>query len=106
MGARRDQAGYDRGMSFGKNPHAPKAQAAEQKAADAVDQRARVLAYREAAHQWDRAAARENPGKKRTEYEQNAERNRELADGDDAESASELAVEPAAPATKPGGLLN
>jgi hypothetical protein len=67
-------------MSFGRNPHLPKALAAEQKAADAVDQPARVLAYREAAHQWDRAAARENPGKKRTEYEQNAARNRELAD--------------------------
>jgi hypothetical protein len=71
-------------MSFGKNPHLPKAQAAEQKAADATDLHARTLAYREAAHQWDRAAARENPGKKRTEYEQNAERNRALADGEGA----------------------
>lgn len=72
-------------MSFGKNPHLSKAMAAEQKAADATDQHARVLAYREAAHQWDRAAARENPGKKRTEYEQNAERNRALADDDASE---------------------
>ncbi len=70
-------------MSFGKNPHVAKAQAAEQKAEDAVDKPARTLAYREAAHQWDRAATRENPGKKRTEYEQNAERNRALAEGDD-----------------------
>jgi hypothetical protein len=75
-------------MSFGRNPHLPKAQAAEQKAADAIDVPARVLAYREAAHQWERAAAKENPGKKRTEYEQNAARNRELADaGDDAPPA-------------------
>jgi hypothetical protein len=95
-------------MSFGKNPHLPKAQAAEQKAADAVDQRARVLAFREAAHQWDRAASRENPGKKRTEYEQNAERNRELADSDegDAEAGAAQPVESATRPAKPGGLLN
>ena len=94
-------------MSFGKNPHLPKAQAAEQKAADALDQRARVLAYREAAHQWDRAASRENPGKKRTEYEQHAARNRDLADSD--ESAVEEAVQAAPPVAtpkKPSGLLN
>jgi len=68
-------------MSFGKNPHVAKAQAAELKAADAVDVPARVLAFREAANQWERAASRENPGKKRTEYEQHAARNRALADG-------------------------
>ena len=106
-------------MSFGKNPHLPKAQAAEQKAADAGDERARVLAYREAAHQWDRAASRENPGKKRTEYEQHAARNRDLADSSadtDPSDSDEPAVEQvqqnthqaAAQATlkKPGGLLN
>jgi hypothetical protein len=68
-------------MSFGRNPHVPKAQAAEQKAADANDTMARAAAYRDAAHQWDRAAAKEKPGKLRTEYEANAERNRALADG-------------------------
>lgn len=95
-------------MSFGKNPHLPKAQAAEQKAADAVDQRARVLAYREAAHQWDRAASRENPGKKRTEYEQHAARNRELADSDESEAAVDASEPAALPVTpkKPSGLLN
>ena len=67
-------------MSFGRNPHVPKAQAAEQKAADANDEMARSAAYRDAAHQWDRAAARETPGKRRAEYEANAERNRALAD--------------------------
>jgi hypothetical protein len=86
-------------MSFGKNPHVAKAQAAEQKAADAVDEHARTLAYREAAHQWDRAASRENPGKKRTEYEQNAERNRALADGE-AGASDELESE------TPSRLLN
>ena len=69
-------------MSFGRNPYLPKAQAAEQKAVDASDAPTRARAYRDAAHQWDRAAERESPGKKRTEYEQNAVRNRELADSD------------------------
>lgn len=69
-------------MSFGRNPHLAKAQAAEQKAADASDAATRARAYRDAAHQWDRAAEREPPGKRRVEYEQNAERNRELAESD------------------------
>lgn len=69
-------------MSFGRNPYVPKAEVAEQKAADAADDSARALAYRDAAHQWDRAAAREKPGKLRDEYENNAARNRALADGD------------------------
>ena len=71
-------------MSFGKNPHVLKAQAAEQKARDAVDAPARAMAYREAAHQWDRAAAREPPGKRRTEYEEHAKRNRQCAEGEPA----------------------
>ena len=73
-------------MSFGKNPHVAKAEAAEQKAADANDAMARAAAYRDAAHQWDRAAARETPGKRRVEYEANAERNRALADGSGSEA--------------------
>ena len=96
-------------MSFGKNPHVAKAQAAEQKAADAVDRPARQLAYREAGHQWDRAAARENPGKKRTEYEQSAERNRALADGgeegtdaEDPATAGAASHDGQTPASPPG----
>jgi hypothetical protein len=69
-------------MGFGRNPHVPKAQAAEQKAADASDTSARVGAYREAARAWERAAEREQPGPRRVEYERNATRNRELADAD------------------------
>ncbi len=69
-------------MSFGRNPHVVKAQAAEQKAEQATDDASRARAFREAAHLWDRAAERENPGAKRTEYEGNAVRNRERADGD------------------------
>jgi len=76
-------------MSFGKNPHVAKAQAAEQKAADAADAPARAMAFREAAHQWDRAAAREQPGKRRSEYEQHAERNRQLAEGEPARDAED-----------------
>jgi hypothetical protein len=66
-------------MGFGRNPYVPKAQAAEQKAQEATDEPARARAYREAAHEWDRAAEREKPGKLRSEYEAHAARNRELA---------------------------
>jgi len=97
-------------MSFGKNPYLPKAQAAEQKAADAGDAHARAIAYRDAAHQWDRAAARETPGKKRTEYEQHAERNRELADAvdrGDEDPAADVATAPTMPLpSKPSRILN
>lgn len=67
-------------MSFGRNPHVAKAEAAELKADAADDERARAQARRDAAHQWDRAAEREKPGKVRAAYEANATRNRELAD--------------------------
>jgi hypothetical protein len=70
-------------MSFGKNPHVAKAQAAEQKAESAPDDHARQRAYREAAHLWDRAAEREKPGKQRDAYAESAQRNRQLADGED-----------------------
>jgi hypothetical protein len=95
-------------MSFGRNPHVPKAQAAEQKAVDALDRPAREQAYREAGRQWERAAERENPGKKRTEYEQNAERNRALADaGDEAleAPAREEAVTTTVDATAGGAAV-
>jgi hypothetical protein len=85
-------------MSFGRNPYVPKAQAAEQKAEAAPDEAARVRALRDAAHQWDRAAEREKPGKQRTEYESNAERTRAAADGEgagDGDAAPE--TEPATP---------
>jgi hypothetical protein len=90
-------------MSFGKNPYVNKAQAAELKAADAPDDGARARAYREAAHEWDRAAGREPPGKRRTEYEQNAERNRQRAEG---ETAAQNEDAPSASPTPPKTLLN
>lgn len=67
-------------MSFGRNPHVQKAQLAEQKAEEALDEASRARAYFEAAHAWDRAAEREKPGKHRTEYEENATRTRALAE--------------------------
>ncbi len=84
-------------VSFGKNPHVQKALAAEQKAADATDADTRTAAYREAAHLWERAASREQPGARRTEYEANAERNRARADGE---------PEPAGAKAKRSTLLN
>lgn len=95
-------------MSFGKNPYVAKAQAAELKAGEAADPAGQARAYREAAHEWERAAGREPPGKRRVEYEENALRNRQLADGDFVED--ELSGEQPQsartdiPATKP--LLN
>ncbi|UJR82010.1 hypothetical protein [Sandaracinus amylolyticus] len=74
-------------MSFGKNPHVAKAEAAVQKAEAARDGDARKRAYLEAAHLWERAAEREKPGKKRDEYLANAERDRGLAEGDERDEA-------------------
>jgi hypothetical protein len=91
-------------MSFGRNPHVPKALAAEQKAAEADDDASRARALREAAHQWERAAEREPPGKRRDEYEQKAARDRATADagaaGDDRPDAA------SAPPPVPKHLLN
>lgn len=97
-------------MSFGRNPFVSKAEAAELKAADALDALTRERAYRDAAHLWDRAAEREKPGKRRDEYRRNAERNRALAEGGDAGSDAaggpaaeeEAPDEIAAPASRSG----
>lgn len=88
-------------MSFGKNPYVAKAQAAELKADESQDTGARERARREAAHEWERAAARENPGKRRNEYLENAEKNRRLAEDESPEESVEQA--PAEPAKR---LLN
>jgi hypothetical protein len=76
-------------MGFGRNPHVAKAEAAEQKAADARDAKAGEHAWREAARLWDRAAAREADGKRRQQYEANAERARATADGTELEAPAE-----------------
>jgi hypothetical protein len=82
-------------MGFGRNPYVPKAEMAEQKALDASDEAARARHYHQAAHEWDRAAEREKPGKARIEYEANAKRTRELAENP-ADLAEVPANEPAA----------
>jgi hypothetical protein len=67
-------------MSFGRNPHVAKAEAAEEKARAARDASAHERAWREAAHLWERAADREADAKRRTLYMANAERARASAD--------------------------
>ena len=63
-------------MGFGTNPYVTKAEVAEQKAQDTSEEAARLRHWHEAAHEWDRAAGREPPGKRRAEYEARAERAR------------------------------
>ena len=91
-------------MSFGRNPHVAKAEAEEQKAANAKDQRACELAWREGARQWDRAAERETDDKRRREYEQRAETARTNADA--ARLVKPEPVESLAGKIKPPTLLN
>ena len=91
-------------MSFGRNPHVAKAEAAELKASDATDEASRKRALYEAAHAWDRAAEREKPGKYRDSYLANAERLRAEAEGESVEEApppAKAAKEAAPVAKKP-----
>ena len=66
-------------MSFGKNPHVAKAEAAELKARDARDEIAREQAWLEAARRWDRAAERETDDKRRQLYVEKGEHARAQA---------------------------
>lgn len=86
-------------MAFGRNPHVPRAQAAEQKAEETSDDLSWSRACHEAAHEWERAARREKPGKLRDEYERNATRARERASLPRSErtAADEDPEEPDAP---------
>jgi hypothetical protein len=67
-------------MSFGRNGHVAKAEAAEQKALSASDAAAYEHAWREAGRQWERAADRETDPKRKQQYATNAERARTIAD--------------------------
>jgi hypothetical protein len=67
-------------MSFGRNPHVAKAEAAEQKADVAPDNHSRERAWREAAHLWERAAERETDARRRAEYTAREEAARAKAD--------------------------
>ena len=75
-------------MSFGRNPHVAKAEAAEQKAQSAKDATAREHAWREAGRLWERAADRETDPKRRQSYAAHAERARASADDPDAGAAA------------------
>jgi len=81
-------------MSFGRNPHVAKAEAAELKAKSARDDAACELAWREAARAWDRAAERETDDKRKRQYEERAAAARATAD------------EPVAPPTLDKSSLN
>jgi hypothetical protein len=86
-------------MSFGRNPHVAKAQAAEQKAANARDATAYEQAWREAARLWDRAAERESDDKRRQQYTLNAEQARQQADAPRAAAEPEAELDEAPPAS-------
>lgn len=90
-------------MSFGRNPHVLKARAAELKAREARDAAAYAMAWREAARQWARAAARETSDKLRLEYTHRADAARAQADLPVATAEPDL-LPPLTP--KPGKLLN
>ena len=86
-------------MSFGRNPHEAKAEAAEQKAQVAKDSTAREQAWRDAARQWDRAADREKDDKRRRQFTEKAEAARANADHpaantDDASGAATPSSDP------------
>jgi len=74
-------------MSFGRNPHVAKAEAAEQKALCINDERSRERAWREAGRLWERASERETDAKRRQQYLDKAERARAHADTPPVESA-------------------
>jgi hypothetical protein len=67
-------------MSFGRNPHVAKAEAAELKAQSAGDAASYERAWRDAGRLWERAAEREADAKRRALYSANAERARTTAD--------------------------
>ncbi len=80
-------------MSFGRNPHPAKAEAAEQKARCARDSAAREQAWRDAARQWDRAADREKDDRRRQHYAGKAVAARACADDPGVESDQASAAE-------------
>lgn len=76
-------------MSFGRNPHVAKAEAAELKAQSASDAASYERAWRDAGRLWERAAERESDAKRRALYTANAERARTTADEPQVEAAPE-----------------
>ena len=91
-------------MSFGRNPHVARAEAAQQKADVATDDTSRDRALREAAHLWDRAAERETDARRRAQYTARAEAARAKADAEPEDEATEDGVGPAPMARDPRTL--
>ena len=81
-------------MSFGRNPHVAKAEAAELKATSAKDATAREHAWREAGRLWERAADREADPKRKLHYAASAERARAYADGTPEQDTEANTLEP------------
>jgi hypothetical protein len=86
-------------MSFGRNVHVAKAEAAELKARSAKDATAYEHAWREAGRLWERAADREADPKRKQQYAANAERARATADqpqvdGNSGEAADAAPLSP------------
>lgn len=105
--ALRAETRYVSPVSFGRNPHVSKAQAAEQKAAEAPDDLSWARAWYEAAHEWERAAKREKPGKRRDEHERNAASARARANtprGEEPAPVDDDTSEPAEAADDEGGV--
>jgi hypothetical protein len=90
-------------MSFGRNPHVAKAEAAEQKAECAKDATALEQAWREAGRQWDRAADREQDDKRRRPFAERAEAARTKADAARGEDVTPVIL---TPQTRRGALPN
>jgi hypothetical protein len=67
-------------MSFGRNPHVAKAEAAEQKAHSAKDATSYEHAWREAGRLWERAADRETDPRRKQQYAAKADHARTTAD--------------------------
>jgi hypothetical protein len=88
-------------MSFGRNPHVAKAEASEQKAQIAKDERAGQQAWLEAARLWERAADRETDDKRRAQYGERADAARARA-----EASPPTAEDSPLPKRKPSSLLN
>lgn len=89
-------------MSFGRNPHVAKAEAAEQRALAARDAIACEQAWRDAARQWERAAERETDGKRRQSYLEKGEAARQRADA--SSSMDTLTASSPSVAKKPSPL--
>jgi hypothetical protein len=84
-------------MSFGRNVHVAKAEAAEQKALSAKDATAYELAWREAGRLWERAADRETDPRRKQQYANNAETARATADQPQVAGEAGGTADPAAP---------